>query len=244
MERRNEAPISDIAALKENLRQAEGNSSYSGDVAEQFLANWKNIVTGILLLIGLAIGLQFMKESRARVRANASQKLEGVQRDFSQLFFSAEALSEEGKAQLRRAFEDKLKAIQDIDNRSIYARLAELYRAANEMRAGELAQARERMKPFDVSMLRSGKKLDSEDLLNELALLMKAKVLVSDESTKMEGKELLRTLTIQSKIVAGEALVAYNTLFGEDGELSEQAYKAHPALREVIAKEQIGGIPN
>jgi len=221
--------------LAANLRQAEGQRTSSEELGEQLAKNWKNVVLGVLLVLAISVGVKWMREGQENARGGASQKFEGAQRDFTTLFF--EPTDGTDLSHIERAFEDKLRAIGDVGTRSTYAQLAEIYRGAAEFRRGEIAKARERFKPFTVEMLGKSPKLSKEAFLTELALLVKAKTLCSEDSTKSEGQELLRKLALDSNVIAGEALLAYNRIFGLDQGLVDQALQKHPALREILKAE-------
>ncbi len=204
------------------------------DVVDQLAKNWKNIAAAVGFAVLIGIGFRTLQEGRERAIGTSSERFEAAQREYEVLSGDTAAKSD-GSAS--RAFEDNIKAIRNLDARSVYASMGELYLAANELKTGNAQAALERLKPFDLQQL--NQKLNSENLLVEQALLLKAKAQLSsaEVSNQEQGKVLLRNLALQSRIVAGEALLSYLRIFGNDKELVASTLTKNPGLREVLKSD-------
>jgi len=221
--------------LSKNLEDVESTLS-EGDVGEQLAKNWKNIAMAVGLAVAMGLGFNALKEGQARSLGASSERFESVQRDFQALQEkSPEGTNPELAANTARAFQDNLKAIKDLDSRSVYASFAELYESASELNNGNVQLALEKLKPFEISQL-SGK-LNSENLLLEQALLLKAKALLASGDGKEQGKQLLKDLALQGRVVSGEALISYLRIAGPSQELVDTALTKNPGLREILKND-------
>jgi hypothetical protein len=222
---------SSLEALAENLREIEQVNLSPDSIEDQLRANLKNIVTGLVLVVLAAVGVRFMLDARERSKGAASQRFELAQRDFQELFIDGTKTD----ASRLRAFEDKLRATTDVDSRSTYAQLSELYRAAGQFRGGSLDEALAIVARYKPEQLRSEGRFGAEDFKLELALLLKGKILVS--TSKPEGETLLREIAQKGRALAGEALLTHQRLFPADPELISQVFSRSPHLRDQISDE-------
>jgi len=222
--------------LSKNLSDAQTTVISEDDIGEQLIKNWKNIVGAVVLAVVIGLGINALREGQARSAGAASERFEAAQRDYQELVLKdPTATNPDIAANNQRAFEDNLKAIKDVDSRSVYGSLSGLYEAAADLNAGNAQAALEKLKPFEITQLTG--KINSENLLLEQALLLKAKVLLSSDQNKDQGKQLLRDLALKSKIVSGEALISYLRIAGLDQDLIDSTLTKNPGLREILKSD-------
>ncbi len=221
--------------LAKNLGEVE-TSLKEDDIGEQLAKNWKNIVMVVALAVVIGLGVNALKEGQARSAGAASERYEAVQEGFQELTLKNDSSSNpELAANTARAFKDNLKAIKDLDSRSIYASFAQLYESSLELNNGNAQGALENLKQFQISQLDG--KLNSENLLLEQALLLKSKALLASAESKQQGIELLKELALNSKVVAGEALISYLRIVGLDQQLVDSTLSKNPGLREILKND-------
>lgn len=232
MNTKDEIPsTSSLEDLAENLREIEQVRLSADSIEDQIKSNLKNIITGLCLVVLVAIGVRFMLDARERSKGAASQRFELAQRDFQELFIEGGELNESKL----RAFEDKLRATTDVDSRSTYSQFSELYRAAAQFRGGSLEQALAILAPYKIEQLSSEGEFGEAQFKTELALMLKGKILSSTSSP--EGEQILRGVAARGRALAGEALLTHQRLFAPDPELVNRTLIRLPHLREQIGDE-------
>ena len=115
----------------------------------------------------------------------------------------------------QRAFNDTLKTVASASGTAAYSDLAELYLARMELEKSEITVARSRLKKFAIEPLFKqtstpvvATKINSEQILNELAAMLFAKSFLIKKEDAAKAREYLLALCKNSQLVTTEVLVS------------------------------------
>ena len=202
--------------LSGRLRTAKGVDE---DIATLLAANWQKLLGAVIVVCSIVWLVNEAKLARQGKAGDASQQFEKAQLTFGELYSPPPAAAEKPKADAKeeaqakadqvRVLEDNLNLIEKNYKESIYGRLAPLYAASHALDAGNPQEASETLhKSFNLeNPAQAGTAgFDGEQMANELAGLVYARVLSKEQKTD-ELVPYLEKLALNGELVNVQALI-------------------------------------
>jgi len=220
--------------LTERLKEASGGQD---EFAEWLGENWQRVLTGAaLVLLGVWL-YNFYGQAVESRKQQAAEHFSGLQRAAS---------GETDGGSTTAAFESELKVLLQDYSDSTYGLFAPLYEVRALQEKGEIEQALSNLNQLSPAI--AANELESDPLganaiRNEVALLLKAKLLLDTEGGSSTAREILRVLSENGRVTNVEALVTLARVSesAKERELVETVARslttARPELADSVSQE-------
>lgn len=256
--------------LVDRLKEVDG---VSDDIADTIAQNWQRVLSGIIIIGLIVWAINGYQKGRQKVLDEAALGFVQAQSAFSTLANTnndvggsetsplasdnttdenAEKKEKEADANnsSKRAFNDTMSLLASNSSTGTYSRLAIIYQAMGDAKAGEYQKALDKLKSFSTNQYFSTNtvspvgEVTNDQFVNEIAALMTLKIaLIKDPKQISKIWPQLLSLTRSSQLVSVESLVTALRL-ADDSSKSKEVLKianelatTRPAFRDLINNE-------
>ena len=195
----------------DNLKTVEG---LNDDLADYIAKNWKKLVWAVVIAIVAVLLIGKYRDSVLQKERLAAHRFSEARELFTDL-----------KDEV--AFNDKLSSLKESYSSTVYADLGTLYLASADIKKAKYADAREKLKEFDIESYKNqtefqvNRRLNKNILTRELAALVYARSIISEGADLTEAKTILRGLTKTGSFANVEALIVLLRLASSEQERQE-----------------------
>lgn len=226
------------ADLAERLSEVQGVSE---DTAEFIANNWRKLLVLLVVCMLSVVGMRYWRQGQISKKDTVSNYFSTAQDAFSELVSPSAEQDKKDKAKV--LLEEQFKAIKDSGDSSAYAKLEGLYQASVAYKQNDFAKAKSTLEAYQLSPSAANKDTsDSDALINEIAALNYARILVQ-EGGLPAAQSRLSELASRARFVNVEAIVLYARLAesAEDKativDLAKKVSADHPEFSSVITQE-------
>jgi hypothetical protein len=185
------------------------------DWTTALLENWQRLLIGVVILLLLVwLGSEVLSSKRRNLEA-VSDRFSNAQEQYSSFINSAKQ-----DESLKRAVEDSLSSVRELDQSNFYAKSAELYQGTFKKLNGQNEEASKIYQELAVLAKAGDSKFDGDKLIAELATLNAARVLL-DSGVEKEAKAKLVEVAKNGTFSAVEAVAILARIASDEQSRSE-----------------------
>lgn len=218
------------------------------DTANFIALNWQKFAGLIVLAILFVFLFNQYNTTQTQRSYDASQRLDSVAENFNKyLVDDADTKKTEDNKDLNLMLEN-VKAIETTHSDLSYAKFALLYKVAADIKSKNFDSANSDLIKFDttgllsVSLPKKSSEVEKNDILQELAALMKIRLLIAEgKQEPLLINQNLRSLIYGSRFVNIEAILLLNRIASANPEAiaftketTDQILSVRPEMKEIL----------